>query len=123
DLAIFLGTIEVTERREHRDRRIERVAVSQAAHVPLDERRLDAGLAGRLPGLRQEGRRQVEARHPIPALRELDRMAARPACDVHNPSGLPELEDLVHRLGLARGLRAGAPAWYVGSRHGLLRPA
>src|SRR5712691_7522710 len=82
----------------------------------------NVALARRLPPLRQERRRQVEARDPIPALRELDRVAARPACDVQNASALSEMEDLVDRLDLGRGLRVDVPDEIVGSEEVLVPP-
>src|SRR2546425_10583801 len=115
DLTVLCRSVEVSERREHRDRRIEGVAVWEAAHVPLDERRLDAGVARGLAGLREERGGEVEARHAIPALRELDRVAAGAARDVENATALPEMEDLVDRLDLGWGLRVDVADQVIGS--------
>src|SRR5439155_1783314 len=94
----------------------------EAAHVPLDEGRLEPSRARRLARLREECRREVEARHPIPALRELDRVAARAARDVEDASALSEMEDLVDRLDLGRGLRVDIPDQIVGSEEVLVPP-
>src|SRR5436309_2416952 len=90
DLTVLCRSVEVSERREHRDRRIEGVAVWEAAHVPLDERRLDAGVARGLAGLREERGGEVEARHAIPALRQLDRVSTGAARDTQDSIGLPK---------------------------------
>src|SRR6266702_3465539 len=48
--------------------------------------------------------------------------AARPAGDVQDASALPEMEDLVDRLDLGRGLRVDVPDEIVGSEEVLVPP-
>src|SRR2546425_3203911 len=114
DSAIFLLPIKKPERGEHRDRRIEGAPESQATHVPLDEGGLDAGAARGFPSLGQEGRREVESRDAVPALREADRMAARAAPDVQDAPPFPEVQDLVDRLDLRRRLRMDVSDQVIG---------
>src|SRR5436309_1496304 len=122
DLTVLFRSVEVSERREHRDRRIEGVAVWEAAHVPLDERRLDAGVARGLARLREERGGEVEARHAIPALRELDRVSTGAARDIEDAAALPEVQDLVDRLDLGRGLRMDVADEIIGSEEILVPP-
>src|SRR2546430_16713412 len=103
--AILFRSVEISERGEHANRGIECVREPEAAHVPFDEGRLPVGHPRGLSGLRQEGPREVEASHAISALRQSDRMAARPAGDVQDRAPLSEMEDLVNRLDLGIGLR------------------
>src|SRR2546422_2428588 len=122
DLTVLCLSVEVSERREHRDRRIEGVAVWEAAHVPLDERRLDAGVARGLARLREQRGGEVEARHAIPALRQLDRVSTGAARDIEDATALPEVEDLVDRFDLGRGLRMDVADQIIGSEEILVPP-
>src|SRR2546427_1536962 len=122
DLTVLCRSVEVSERREHRDRRIEGVAVWEAAHVPLDERRLDAGVARGLARLREQRGGEVEARHAIPALRQLDRVSTGAARDIEEANALPEVEDLVDRFDLGRGLRMDVADQIIGSEEILVPP-
>src|SRR5256885_9209018 len=122
DLTVLRRSVEVSERREHRDHRIEGVAVWEAAHVPLDERRLDAGVARGLARLSEERGGEVEARHAIPALRQLDRVSTGAARDIEDATALPEMEDLVDRLDLGRGLRMDVADQIIGSEEILVPP-
>src|SRR2546428_12299025 len=114
DFAILLLPIKISERCEHRDRRIEGAPESQVTHVPLDERGLDTGAARGFPRLGQEWRREVESRDAVPALREADRMAAGAAPDVQDAPTFPEVQDLVDRLDLGRRLRMDVPDQVIG---------
>src|SRR5439155_25841128 len=97
-------------------------AVRQAPLVPLAEVRLEPSRARRLARLREECGQEVEARHPRPALRELDRMAARAARDIEDASAFSQVEDLVDRLDLGWGLRVDVPDQIVGPEEVLVPP-
>src|SRR5439155_26538201 len=104
----------ISERGEHRTRRIEGAPESQATHVPLDEGDLDAGAPRGFPGFGQEGRREVESGDAVPALREADRVAAGAAPDVEDAPAFPEVQDLVDRLDLGRRLRMDVSDQVIG---------
>src|SRR2546430_11707259 len=122
DLAVFLRTVEIAERREHADRGVERVREPEASHVALDERRFHPGETRGLAGLREKRPREIEARHAVPALRQPDRVAAGPARDVQDPAPLPQMEDLVDRLDLGVRLRVDIADEVIRSKK-ILKPS
>src|SRR5206468_11850823 len=71
DLTVLRRSVEVSERREQRDRCIEGVAVWESAHVPLDEGRLGGCVVRGLALLRGTGGGFVAARHWISAVLHL----------------------------------------------------
>src|SRR2546430_15292275 len=97
DLAVFLRTVEIAERREHADRGVERIREPEASHVALDERRFHVGETGGLAGLGEKRAREVEARHAVPALRQPDRGAAGPPPALPDPAPLPQTRALFDR--------------------------
>src|SRR5207244_13330611 len=81
-----------------------------------------AGVARGLARLGEKRGGEVEARHAIPALRELDRVSTGAARDIEDATALPEVEDLVDRLDLGRRLRMDVADEIIGSAAVLVPP-
>jgi hypothetical protein len=83
-------------------RRVEPVADVERAEVALDEGRVDAAERGLHLRPLDEARRAVDARHPVPAARELQRVTAVAAAEVEHAAARRERQALREELALPR---------------------